>query len=65
MAVQVNREVENIGARRLHTIVEKIMEEISFTACDRAGEQVEVDAGHVQEAVNEMLVKTDLSKFIL
>merc|ERR1711871_1732180 len=65
VAVQVNREVENIGARRLHTIIEKIMEEFSFDASEMGGQSLTIDVGHVEAAVSEVLVKTDLSKFIL
>merc|ERR1719221_222213 len=65
LATQINRDVENIGARRLHTIIERLMEELSFTACDRAGERVVLDAEQVQQAVGELAKKSDLSRFIL
>ncbi|MEO1194532.1 MAG: HslU--HslV peptidase ATPase subunit, partial [Pseudomonadota bacterium] len=55
----------NIGARRLHTVMEKLLEEISFTASDRSGETVTIDAGMVQEQVGELAKNADLSKFIL
>lgn len=48
---QINRDVENIGARRLHTIIERLMEDLSFSATDRAGEKVLIDAALVQEKV--------------
>lgn len=65
MAAEVNRTLENIGARRLHTIIERIMEDISFEAADRKGEQIVVDVDRVRERVGPLLVKSDLSKFIL
>jgi len=65
IAAQVNREVENIGARRLNTIIERVMEDISFSACERAGTAVHVDAAYVESQVSELIVKTDLSRFIL
>merc|ERR1712087_597356 len=65
LATQINRDVENIGARRLHTIIERLMEDLSFTACDRAGEHVVLDAEHVQQALGELAKKSDLSRFIL
>ncbi len=64
-AVAVNGSVENIGARRLQTILEKVMEEISFTAADRTGETVVIDAAYVQARVGELAGNADLSKFIL
>ena len=65
LAVQVNDSVENIGARRLHTIMEKLLEEVSFTASDRAGETVHIDAAYVKDKVSELAEDADLSKFIL
>ena len=62
---EANRLVENIGARRLHTLVEKLMEELSFTATDRAGEKITMDEEEVEKAIGGMLGKTDLSRFIL
>ncbi len=64
-AVAVNASVENIGARRLQTILEKVVEEISFTAADRGGETVTVDAAYVQERVGALAANADLSRFIL
>ncbi|HET6969538.1 MAG TPA: ATP-dependent protease ATPase subunit HslU [Phenylobacterium sp.] len=64
-AVAVNGAVENIGARRLQTIMEKVMEEISFTAADRTGETIVIDAAYVQSRIGELAQNTDLSKFIL
>ncbi len=64
-AVAVNGAVENIGARRLQTVLEKVMEEISFTAADRTGETIVIDAAYVTERVGALSRNADLSKFIL
>jgi len=64
-AVLVNGSVENIGARRLQTILEKVLEEISFTAGDRSGESLAIDADYVRVRVGELAQNTDLSRFIL
>ena len=65
LAAEINSSVENIGARRLHTVMEKLLEEISFTATDRGGETIAIDPQMVQERVGELAKNTDLSKFIL
>ncbi|MDF1748279.1 MAG: ATP-dependent protease ATPase subunit HslU [Alphaproteobacteria bacterium] len=66
LAAQINSSVENIGARRLHTVLEKLLEEISFTASDRPdGEEVTIDAAYVNDHVGSLAKDTDLSKFIL
>ncbi len=65
LAADINDRVENIGARRLHTVLEKLLEEISFTATDRAGEAITVDAAYVNERVAPLAQKGDLSRFIL
>jgi ATP-dependent HslUV protease ATP-binding subunit HslU len=65
LAADINDRVENIGARRLHTVLEKLLEEISFTASDRGGQAVEVDAAYVREKVAPLAQKGDLSRFIL
>ena len=65
LAADINDRVENIGARRLHTVLEKLLEEISFTATDRAGEAITVDAALVNERVAPLAQKGDLSRFIL
>ena len=65
MAVEINTGVENIGARRLHTVLEKLVEEISFTASERSGETVRLDAKDVREKVGDLAKDTDLRKFIL
>ena len=65
IASEVNNTVENIGARRLHTIIERILDEISFTASDKSGETVIVDASYIKKHIGELVKDTDLSKFIL
>jgi ATP-dependent HslUV protease ATP-binding subunit HslU len=65
LAADINDRVENIGARRLHTVLEKLLEEISFTASDRGGQDVVVDAAYVRERVAPLAQKGDLSRFIL
>lgn len=65
LAAEINQNVENIGARRLHTVMEKLLEEISFTATDRGGETVTITADMVQSQVGDLAKKGDLSKFIL
>ncbi len=65
LAADINDRVENIGARRLHTVLEKLVEEISFTATDRAGETVTIDAAYVADRVAPLAQKGDLSRFIL
>ena len=65
ISAEVNSSVENIGARRLHTIIEKVLDDISFNATDRAGETVTVDKKYVNENLGNLVKDTDLSKFIL
>ena len=65
LAAEINGTVENIGARRLHTVMEKLLEEISFTAADRSGETVTIDADMVNNRVGDLLKVGDLTKFIL
>jgi ATP-dependent HslUV protease ATP-binding subunit HslU len=65
VAAEVNGTVENIGARRLHTVMERLLEEISFTATDRAGETIAIDAAYVRHTVADLAKNADLSKFIL
>lgn len=65
LAAEVNSSVENIGARRLQTILERVVEEISFTASDRSGDTVTVDAAYVRERIEGLARNTDLSRFIL
>ena len=65
LASDINDRVENIGARRLHTVLERLLEEISFTATDKAGTTIVVDAAYVNERVAPLAQKGDLSRFIL
>ena len=65
IATEVNSTIENIGARRLHTIIEKILDDISFTATDRSGEKILIDKKYVENNIGELVKDTDLSKFIL
>ena len=65
VAVDLNASIENIGARRLQTVMERILDEISFTAPDRDGETVEITADYVRENIGELAKNVDLSKFIL
>ena len=65
LAAEINQNIENIGARRLHTVMEKLLEEISFTATDRSGETVSITAELVQSQVGDLAKKGDLSRFIL
>ncbi|MGE0254776.1 MAG: ATP-dependent protease ATPase subunit HslU [Alphaproteobacteria bacterium] len=65
LAADINQSVENIGARRLHTVLERLLEEVSFAAPDRGGETVTVDAALVRDRVGELAKNADLSKFIL
>lgn len=65
LATDINDRVENIGARRLHTVLERLLEEVSFSASDRSGQAVEVDAAYVRARVEPLAGKGDLSRFIL
>ncbi len=65
ISAEVNSSVENIGARRLHTIIEKVLDDISFNATDKAGETITVDRKFVQNNLGNLVKDTDLSKFIL
>jgi len=65
IAVAVNSSVENIGARRLQTVMERVLDEISFTATDRSGETVKVDGDYVQKHIGDLAKNADLSRFIL
>ena len=64
-AVHVNETVENIGARRLSTIMERLVEDISFDAPDKSGQTIRIDAAYVQERIGKMAADTDLSRFVL
>ncbi len=65
VAVEVNSTVENIGARRLHTVMERVLDEVSFTASDRSGETVTIDRNFVHKNVGDLAKNADLSRFIL
>jgi ATP-dependent HslUV protease ATP-binding subunit HslU len=65
LADDINRRVENIGARRLQTVMEKLLEDVSFAATDMGGQTVKVDAALVHEKVGSLLGSHDLSRFIL
>jgi ATP-dependent HslUV protease ATP-binding subunit HslU len=65
MAAQVNDTVENIGARRLQTVMERVLDEISFEATDKGGETITIDAAYVESRIGDLAKNADLSKFIL
>ena len=65
LASDINDRIENIGARRLHTVLERLLEDVSFTATDRSGESITVDAAYVNEKVAPLAQRGDLSRFIL
>ena len=65
IAAKVNEEIENIGARRLHTILEKVLEEISFSASDKSIKKVSIDKSYVKKQIGDVYKDIDLTKFIL
>ena len=65
IAAEVNESIENIGARRLHTIIERVFEELSFTAPDRSGESIKVDSEFVEKHLGELARSNDLSRYVL
>ena len=65
LATEINSTIENIGARRLYTIIEKVLDDISFTATDRGGEKIVIDKNYVTKNLGELVKDTDLTKFIL
>ena len=65
VAVDVNASVENIGARRLQTVLERVLDDVSFTASDRAGETFRIDGAYVRSQVESLAANADLSRFIL
>jgi ATP-dependent HslUV protease ATP-binding subunit HslU len=65
LATKFNKEIENIGARRLHTIMEKLLEELSYNADEMQGEDVIIDSEYVANHVGNIVNQMDLSKFIL
>jgi len=65
IAAQVNASVENIGARRLQTVMERVLDDISFSATERAGEKVTIDSQYVRSRVEDLAKDQDLSRYIL
>ncbi len=65
IAADVNQSIENIGARRLYTVLERVFEELSFDAPDKAGAEVTVDASFVEKHLGELTQSTDLSRYVL
>lgn len=65
IAAEVNRSVENIGARRLHTVMERVFDDVSFTAPERTGETLDIDAAYVSENLGDLARDTDLTRYIL
>jgi ATP-dependent HslUV protease ATP-binding subunit HslU len=65
IAAEVNQSIENIGARRLYTVMERVFEELSFSAPDRGGETITVDADFVEQNLGELSRSTDLSRYVL
>ena len=65
LATEINQNVENIGARRLHTVMEKLLEDISFTASDIGPAKIKIDTEYVEKNLGELIKSQDLSKFIL
>ncbi|MFQ5481501.1 MAG: HslU--HslV peptidase ATPase subunit, partial [Nitrospinaceae bacterium] len=65
MAAQVNQQNENIGARRLQTVLEKLLEDLSFDAPEKKGQAVSIDASYVQEKLADIIENEDLTRYIL
>ena len=65
VAVEVNGSVENIGARRLQTVIERVLDDISYTATDKTGETVTIDGDYVRAQVGDLAKNADLSRYIL
>ena len=65
LAADINQTIENIGARRLHTVMERSLDDISFAATDQSGATITIDADYVQKHVGDLAKDTDLTKFIL
>ncbi|MFM7523080.1 MAG: HslU--HslV peptidase ATPase subunit, partial [Betaproteobacteria bacterium] len=65
IAYSVNEKTENIGARRLYTVMEKLLEEISFSADTSAGQAIEIDAAYVDAKLGELATNEDLSRYVL
>ncbi len=65
IAAEVNQTIENIGARRLYTVMERVFEELSFSAPDRSGEAITVDADFVEQNLGELMKSSDMSRYVL
>ena len=65
IAWQVNEKTENIGARRLYTVMEKLLEELSFDATNRQGQKIRIDTAYVNERLNELAGSEDLARYVL
>ena len=65
IAAEINAAIENIGARRLQTVMERVLDDVSFSATDRSGETVMIDEAFVEKNLGDLARNTDLSKFIL
>ena len=65
LAESVNAKSENIGARRLHTIMEKVLDEINFSADEHSGETIKIDASYVNERLGDIVQSQDMSRYIL
>jgi ATP-dependent HslUV protease ATP-binding subunit HslU len=65
VAFQVNERTENIGARRLHTVMERLLEKISYEAADKSGENYKIDGEHVDNTLGSLVQDEDLSRYIL
>ena len=65
IAAEVNETVENIGARRLYTVLERVFEDISFDAPERSGDSLTVDAGFVEKHLGELMKSADISRYVL
>ena len=65
IAAEVNAQIENIGARRLYTVIERVFEELSFTAPDRSGEKVVIDEAMVLGSLGDLAKVTDVSRYVL
>src|SRR5687768_4726943 len=65
IAAEVNRSVENIGARRLYTVMERVFEDLSFAAPDRSGDKVTVDAAFVEQHLGALMARADLGRYVL
>jgi len=65
IAAEVNRSIENIGARRLYTVIERVFEELSFVAPDRSGDAIEINADYVKTNLGDLATSTDLSRYVL